>query len=263
MNLWPIGNCEIAALVDPNARIAWGCLPRFDGDPVFCSLLEPRQDHGYWDIVLENCAHTEQHYIRNTPVLVTRMSCNAGNVIEVVDFMPRFPRHGRMFRPVAIARIVRVISGSPRISVRLRPAYAWGEGSPRLTSGSNHIRYILGEQVQRLTSNAPLGWIRDERMFRAERDLYFYFGPDEGFDAQLEATFANIDRVLAAGGSDRSRIVKVTIYLTDMANFPAIVEARRRYFTPPWPADTIVEVRALALPELMVEIDVIALAGER
>lgn len=82
------------------------------------------------------------------------------------------------------------------------------------------------------------------------------------FATQLEATFANIDRVLAAGGSDRSRIIKVTIYLTDMGNFPAIVEARRRYFTPPWPADTIVEVRALALPELMVEIDVIALAGE-
>lgn len=82
------------------------------------------------------------------------------------------------------------------------------------------------------------------------------------FGAQLEATFANIDRVLAAGGSDRSRIIKVTIYLTGMGNFPAIVAARRRYFTPPWPADTIVEVRALALPELMVEIDVIALAGE-
>jgi enamine deaminase RidA (YjgF/YER057c/UK114 family) len=72
---------------------------------------------------------------------------------------------------------------------------------------------------------------------------------------------ANIDRVLAAGGSDRSRIVKVTIYLTDMANFPAIVEARRHYFTAPYPADTIVEVRALALPELMVEIDVVAVAG--
>lgn len=82
------------------------------------------------------------------------------------------------------------------------------------------------------------------------------------FDAQIAATFAAIDRVLAAGGSDRSRIVKVTIYLTDMANFPAIVEARRRYFTPPWPADTIVEVRSLALPELMVEIDVIAVAGD-
>lgn len=83
------------------------------------------------------------------------------------------------------------------------------------------------------------------------------------FNAQLEATFGAIDRVLLAGGSNRSRIIKVTIYLTDMANFPAIVEARRRYFTPPWPADTIIEVRSLALPELMVEIDVIALAGER
>lgn len=82
------------------------------------------------------------------------------------------------------------------------------------------------------------------------------------FDAQLEATFAAIDRVLAAAGSDSTRIIKVTIYLTDMANFPAIVAARRRYFTPPWPADTVVEVRALALPELMIEIDVIALAGE-
>lgn len=81
------------------------------------------------------------------------------------------------------------------------------------------------------------------------------------FDAQLVQVMDNIDRVLAAGGSDRSRIVKVTIYLTDMANFPAIVEARRTYFTSPYPADTIVEVKSLALPELMIEIDVIAVAG--
>lgn len=81
---------------------------------------------------------------------------------------------------------------------------------------------------------------------------------DCDFDAQLAQTFANIDRVLAAGGSARDQIVKVTIYLTDMANFPKIVEARKRYFTPPYPADTIVEVSALALPELLVEIDGIA-----
>lgn len=78
------------------------------------------------------------------------------------------------------------------------------------------------------------------------------------FDAQLAQTFANIDKVLAAGGSDLSKVVKVTIYLTDMANFPKIVAARRRWFTPPYPADTTLEVRSLALPELMVEIDVIA-----
>lgn len=78
------------------------------------------------------------------------------------------------------------------------------------------------------------------------------------FDIQLAQTFANIERVLAAAGSDLSKVVKVTIYLTDMANFPRIVEARRRWFTPPYPADTTLEVRSLALPELMVEIDVIA-----
>ena len=80
------------------------------------------------------------------------------------------------------------------------------------------------------------------------------------FDLQLGQTMANIERMLDAAGTDMSRIVKVTIYLTDMANFPAIVDARRTYFTAPYPADTIVEVNALALPELMVEIDVIAAA---
>ncbi len=79
-------------------------------------------------------------------------------------------------------------------------------------------------------------------------------------DSQIAQIMENIDRVLAAGGSSRDKIAKVTIYLTDMADFPKIVEARKRYFTPPYPADTIVEVNALALPDLKVEIDVIASA---
>ncbi|QJB68628.1 RidA family protein [Parasphingorhabdus halotolerans] len=78
------------------------------------------------------------------------------------------------------------------------------------------------------------------------------------FDTQLAQVFANIDTVLNAGGSRMERIIKVTIYLTDITNFPKIVEARKKYFTPPYPADTTLEVRSLALPELMVEIDVIA-----
>lgn len=79
------------------------------------------------------------------------------------------------------------------------------------------------------------------------------------FDAQAEQTFANLRRVLEAGGSGLDKIVKVTIYLTDMANFPKIVELRARHFTRPWPADTIVGVTALGLPELQIEIEAIAL----
>ncbi|HET7450761.1 MAG TPA: RidA family protein [Gaiellaceae bacterium] len=81
------------------------------------------------------------------------------------------------------------------------------------------------------------------------------------FDAQAEQAFRNLERVLGAGGSNLERIVKVTIFLTDMANFAKIVELRKRWFTPPYPADTIVEVRALALPELEIEIEAIAVAG--
>ncbi len=81
------------------------------------------------------------------------------------------------------------------------------------------------------------------------------------FDAQAEQTFRNLRRVLEAGSSSLDRVVKVTIYLTDMSNFPKIVELRGRWFTSPWPADTIVEVSALALPELEIEIEAVALAS--
>jgi reactive intermediate/imine deaminase len=78
------------------------------------------------------------------------------------------------------------------------------------------------------------------------------------FDAQAEQVFRNLTRVLAAAGSGLDRVVKVTIYLTDMGNFPKIVDLRGTWFTPPYPADTIVEVSALALPGLEIEIEAIA-----
>lgn len=81
------------------------------------------------------------------------------------------------------------------------------------------------------------------------------------FVRQAEQTLENVRALLELAGSDLYRIVKVTIYLTDMAHFPAVVALREKYFTRPYPADTIVEVRSLALPELMIEIDVIALAA--
>ena len=68
------------------------------------------------------------------------------------------------------------------------------------------------------------------------------------FDAQAEQVFHNIERILTAAGSRLDNIVKVTIYLTDMAYLPKIVELRGRYFNPPYPASTMVEVSALALP---------------
>ena len=81
------------------------------------------------------------------------------------------------------------------------------------------------------------------------------------FDAQAEATFQSLERTLKAAGSDLSKVIKVTIFLTDMTNFQKIVDLRGKWFTEPYPADTIIEVKRLALPELMIEIDAIATVG--
>ena len=79
------------------------------------------------------------------------------------------------------------------------------------------------------------------------------------FDAQAEQTFKNLAAVLKAGGSSLAKIVKVNIYLKDMGNFGKIVTLREKHFTPPYPADTIVEITGLALPELEIEIEAIAM----
>lgn len=82
------------------------------------------------------------------------------------------------------------------------------------------------------------------------------------FDAQAEQVFANLQRVLSAGGSSLKNVIKVTIFLRDMSNFNKIVELRGRYFTSPYPADTIVEVSSLYSPDALLEIEAIAVADE-
>lgn len=81
------------------------------------------------------------------------------------------------------------------------------------------------------------------------------------FDAQVEQTMKNVARVLELAGSSLKDIVKVNIYVTDMTNFPKVLELREKYFADPWPADTIVEVTALAIPGLMIEVDATAVVS--
>jgi enamine deaminase RidA (YjgF/YER057c/UK114 family) len=76
--------------------------------------------------------------------------------------------------------------------------------------------------------------------------------------AQIEQAMFNVKRALESAGSGIDRIFKVTVYLTDMANFEHVMTMRHRYFSEPWLADTTVGVQTLALPELMIELDVIA-----
>ena len=78
------------------------------------------------------------------------------------------------------------------------------------------------------------------------------------FEAQARQVFRNLRTVLEKAGAGLRDIVKVTIFVTDMSHFPVIVKLREEYFSEPYPADSIVQVQALALPDLMVEIEAIA-----
>jgi reactive intermediate/imine deaminase len=79
-----------------------------------------------------------------------------------------------------------------------------------------------------------------------------------GFRRQGEQAFANLRRALEAGGSSLRDVIKVTIFVTDMSNFPQVVELRRKFFSEPYPADTIAEIKALYDPEALIEIEAIA-----
>src|SRR5512135_1679601 len=141
LDLALIGNCTLSALVDARANIKWGCFPRFDGDPVFCTLLKDSDDYGFFTFELADCARTEQHYLENTAILQTRLYDHHGGGVEITDFAPRFGQYGRTFRPMMLVRRVRRLGGSPRLTVRLRPACEDGAARPAVTWGSNHIRY--------------------------------------------------------------------------------------------------------------------------
>ncbi|MBL8380651.1 MAG: glycoside hydrolase family 15 protein [Burkholderiales bacterium] len=183
LELGMIGNAGIAALVDERAEIAWCCLPRVDGDPVFCSLLRSRDaaggGAGFFAVELADFATSEQRYVPNTAVLVTTITDSRGGAIEVTDFAPRFRQFGRMFCPMMLVRRLRRVAGSPLVTVRLAPACGLGAAVPARTWGSNHVRYTGADFVLRLTTNASTCAVLEETPFVLTGELDFLLGPDE------------------------------------------------------------------------------------
>jgi GH15 family glucan-1,4-alpha-glucosidase len=182
LDLGLIGNGTASALVDPAGRIVWACFPRFDGDPVFCSLLRnaaPGDDLGCFAVELVDVIRTEQEYEVNTPVLVTRMFDRHGGAIEIIDVIPRFRQHERVFCPWMIVRRIRRTAGSPRVCVRLRPAEQYGQHATSTTSGSNHVRYQLGDLWIRLTTDASITAVLEGSAFYLDDMVTLLLGPDE------------------------------------------------------------------------------------
>ncbi len=194
LDLAVIGNCMISALVDRRAQIVWSCFPRFDGDPVFSALLDcpegqtDAEQKGVFAIDMVGMVSCEQNYLPNTAVLVSRMTDSFGNILEVTDFAPRFKHFDRTFRPPLLIRRVTPIKGRPRIRVRLRPHFEWGSYAPGTTRGSNHLRFVGPHSSLRLTTDAPVSYVHEERPFVVERPISFFFGEDEPLRSEADTT---------------------------------------------------------------------------
>ncbi|NUS73552.1 MAG: RidA family protein [Corynebacteriales bacterium] len=81
----------------------------------------------------------------------------------------------------------------------------------------------------------------------------------DDFLAQGRQAFANLQRVLAETGLSLRDVVKVGIFVTDMAtNLDNVIKLRREFLTEPYPADTLLEVSSLAQPDWQIEVEVTA-----
>ena len=134
-----IGNCQYSALVEDSGTVVWGCLPRFDSDPMFSTLLD-EQEGGRFLVGAEDGKPGLMAYEDNTNILVTTFR-GASGAFRVIDFAPRFLQYDRIFHPTQLFRIVEPLEGTPRVRVLCEPRIGFTKAKPALLTGSNHVRY--------------------------------------------------------------------------------------------------------------------------
>lgn len=79
--------------------------------------------------------------------------------------------------------------------------------------------------------------------------------------AQTRQVFENLKLALGAADASLDDIVKITVFVTDVAQAPAVREVRDEYLTKAKPASSLVQITALFMPELLIEIEAVAVVG--
>ena len=119
-----IGDLQSAALVSRHGCIDWLCLHRFDSPSVFARLLD-RERGGNWCFRPVDDWSAATAYVRNTNVLRTEIETGDGR-LQIFDFAPRLLQGLKVEAPIELCRLVRPLSGTPRLHVHFdpRPDYA-------------------------------------------------------------------------------------------------------------------------------------------
>jgi len=170
-----VGNCQFSALIANTGSVVWCCLPRFDSEPLFGSLLDP--EGGEFSVAPADGRSGRQSYVENSNVLATEFDAADGR-FRILDFAPRFSQRERMFRPTQLVRIVEPIEGTPRVRVRFQPRLGWSKAVPQLLQGSNHVRAEGFAAPLRLTSDIAPTYLNGQTFTLTERrHLVLSWGP--------------------------------------------------------------------------------------
>ena len=84
---------------------------------------------------------------------------------------------------------------------------------------------------------------------------------DASMHGQAKTTFRKIQGMVQAAGAKMDDIIEMTIYVTDISQRKEVWRAREEFFSGDFPCSTLVEVKGLALPELLVEINCSGFVG--
>ncbi|MBS0378628.1 MAG: glycoside hydrolase family 15 protein [Proteobacteria bacterium] len=181
-----VGNGQITALVRADGSLPWCCWPRPDGDPIFCGLLERHGEPGQWgrfDISLIDQTRCELKYERNTAILESLVEDQRGNSARITTWCPRYLRQGRLYRPAMLVRRITPVTGRPAVRIVLRPASNYAQRGFERQLGSHHVRFEDGEQSLRVTTDAPVSYLAEEREFVLERPVDLVLTNDETLSA--------------------------------------------------------------------------------
>jgi GH15 family glucan-1,4-alpha-glucosidase len=182
-----LGNCSYQALIDKQANVVWLCWPRFDSSFVFGSLLDEQYGGEFSIKPKGTILDTKQQYEPNTNILSTMFETEQGS-FEVTDFAPRFRQYERFFKPMMLIRKLQPLQGRPLVRVMCRPTYDYGRLDPDEYLASNHIQWKLPVGQMRLTTNAPLSYVREGRYFVLDRPIYLVMTYGQPLEAELEET---------------------------------------------------------------------------
>ena len=167
-----IGNGRVIALVGPDTSIDWLCLPRFDSPSVFARLLDQERG-GSWSFKPANDNwQTTSGYVRNTNVLRTEIDTGEGR-FELFDFAPRIMEGLKVDAPIEICRLLRPISGTPRVRVHFDPRPDYARANFEIIASGQGVQVIGGPTRLYLSTNVAAPYMQDGTAIRIDRPTYF------------------------------------------------------------------------------------------